>query len=144
MSRIQEPCPITPKKIKQEPKRAKIEKVIEVDSGSEYQRDSGSEYPPRITAEIESVESSNGSQEDKEKEKEDEEEDEEEEEEEHEEEIFSGPSEELAALRGEMREMRREMKEMRKEFRKGLEMILYTRKHQPCNGEIEIINLEAY
>lgn len=146
MSRIQEPCPITPKKIKQEPKRAKIEKVLEVASGSEYQPDSGSECPPRITAEIESVESSSdGSQEEKEddedeEDEENEDEEGEEEEEEDEEETIPGPSEDFAVLRREMREMQREMKEMRKEFRKGLDQILHTRKQQARKGEIEIIN----
>lgn len=150
MSRIQEPCPITPKKIKQEPKRAKIEKVLEVASGSEYQPDSGSECPPRITVKIESVESSDGSQEEKEDdedeehEEDEEDEDEEEEEEEDEEKTIPGLSEDFAALRREMREMRREMKEIRKEFRRGLEQILHTRKQQAGKGEIEIINLASY
>lgn len=129
MSRLQGKCPITPKKVKQEPRGAEIGEGLGVASGSEYQPDSGSESPLRITAERESVESSDGGQEEKE--------DEDEEKEEEEEQRSPGSSEELAALRREVIEMRREMKEMRKEFRKGLERILNARKQQPHKGEIE-------
>lgn len=136
MSRLQGKCPITPKKVKQEPREAEIGEGLEVTSGSEYQPDSDSESPLRITAERESVESSDGGQDQKEDEDEDEEEEEEEEEQ-----RSPGSSEELAALRREVIEMRREMKEMRKELRKGLERILNARKQQPHKGEIDIINL---
>lgn len=130
MSRLQGKCPITPKKVTQEPRRAEIGGGLGVASGSEYQPDSGSESPPRIKAERESVESSDGGQEEKDDKEEEEEEEKEEEEgeEEVEEETSPGSSEDLAALRIEVIDMRREMKEMRKEFRKGLERILYARK----------------
>lgn len=129
MSRLQETFSITPKRIKQEPKGADIEEELEAASGSEYQPDefnSGSESPPRITAESESVESFDSGQE-----------------EEQEEEASPETSEDIAALRREMLEFRHEMKEMRKEFRNGFKEIFLARKHQPHKREIEIIDLEA-
>lgn len=147
MSRLQETCPITRKKVNQAPRRAEIKKELELASGSEYQSDSGSEFPPRVTAERESVESSEGGQEDEEEEEEEEdeveeEEDEEEKEEEEEEEASPGSFEDIVALRREIIELRREMKEMQKEYRKGVEKILHARRHQLRTREIEIINLE--
>lgn len=125
MFRLQETCPLTPKKVKQDPRRAEIEKELEVASGSDCQPDSGSEFPPRITAERESVEPVDGGYE-----------------EEQEEETPFRSSEDNTGLRREMIELPREMKDMRKEFRKGLEKILYVRRHQPDKGEIDTINLE--
>ena len=127
MSRLQETCLITPKRVKQEPKRAEIDEELEEASGSEYHPDqfnSGSESPPRITAKRESVKSSDGGREEKE------------------EEASPESSEDIAALRREIIELRRELKEMQKEFRKGLKEILHARKHQALKRKIEIIDLE--
>lgn len=124
MFRLQETCPLTPKKVKQDPRRAEIEKELEMASGPDCQPDSSSEFPPRITAEKESVEAFDGGQE-----------------EEQEETPFKS-SEDNTGLRREIIELPREMKDMQKEFRKGLEKILYVRRYQPDKREIDTINLE--
>lgn len=124
MSRLQEKRPVTPKKLMQAPGRDEIEGEPEATSGSEYQPDgfnSGSESPPRIRAERQFVEVSEGG---------------------HEEEVSPESFEDIAALRREIIELRREMKEMRQEIRNDLREALQAREHKNPKIEIEIIDLE--
>lgn len=124
VSRLQETRFVISRKVKQEPGEDEGEEEPEVTSDCEYQPDnfkSGSESPPRMTAERQSVEAFEGS----------------------EEETPPDSSEVIAALRREIIEVRREMKEMRQEFRDGLQEISHVKEHhQTPKIEIEIINLE--